>query len=160
MKRITHQNPDGRYVHACLDCGLAITNDSPLTVWICKCRGRVALQGPTVTVGAKPPTSTPKGPPRRFKFATPPCAYLGAETGEPVKVSCNGGTRRARECHCPDRPVVIGKRSGEPLPILAADNWWCGDLGPQVATGPRSIASCLTCPHRTPQLLLPAPPAD
>lgn len=158
MKRFTHRNPDGKYVHGCLDCGLALVNDSPLAVFICKCRGRLVQQLPTVSIGPRPATTKPKAPPRRFKFAVPPCAYLGAETGEPLKVSCNGGTRRARECYCPERPIVIGKRSGEPLPILAADNWWCSDLGPAKATTPRSIASCQTCKFRTPQLLLPAPP--
>lgn len=161
MKRFTNRNPDGKYVHGCLDCGLAIVNDSPATVWICKCRGRVVVQGPTVSIGPRPATATPKAKPRRFKFAMPPCAYLGTEVGDPIKVSCgSGATRMARECYCPERPVVVGKRSGEPLPNRAADNWWCSDLGPAKATTPRSIASCQTCPHRQPQLLLPAPPAE
>lgn len=119
-------------------------------------RERTEPVGPRVVERERKAAGTPPRRPLRFAFVPPPCAYLGPEVGKPIKVSCGGGTRKARECYCPDRPVVVGKRSGEPLPILAADNWWCGELGPMKTTTPRSIASCVTCPHRTPQLLLTA----
>lgn len=155
-----HRNPDGRFVHGCLDCKFAIVDEHPFAIFRCRCPHQPIATSPTKTLGKNPQTEKPPRRAKRFAFEIPPCAYLGPETGEPIKISCGGAHRRARECFCPDRLPVVTKRTGKVLPILAADSWWCNDLGPINAPGPRSVASCRTCPHRTPQRLLPAPSGD
>jgi hypothetical protein len=171
MRRIVNRNPDGQYAHACLDCGAAKLFPEKNVVWICKCATPQIFMLPTAsrnpakhmttrTRPVSPPASPPPRRKRRFKFFTPPCAYLGPETGEPLKVGCGVGLmKRARECWHPDREQVVDKKTGEKLPNLAADGWWCGDLGPPTAPFPTVHKACQHCPLRTPQKQLPAPTA-
>jgi hypothetical protein len=167
MNHYVKSTTDG-YVHGCRDCGRELP---PLKVarvaWICGCDQQIVMAAktprkPTITSRIATVTGNRTPPPARFRFKmpTPPCAYLGAETGEPIKIGCGGGgLRRLKECYCPTREHAVDKQTGLELPILAADNWWCGDLGNIQSVGPVQHQSCRTCTLRTPQKLLPAPEA-
>ena len=52
-RHIHHQNPDGKYVHACLDCKFAITDEYPFAVFRCKCPGQLVFHSPVKTVKKK-----------------------------------------------------------------------------------------------------------
>lgn len=145
----TKQLADGRYRHECTKCRAARVNEYARYMFPCRCKSRDALEPVTFPKAALSPLA--------FKPTVVPCAYLGEEVGEPIKVSCGGQWRRLRACHCPERPQLVSPRTQTVRQNLAADNWWCTDLGNIRPLKPSVYQACSTCPFRTPQLMLPAP---
>ena len=145
----TTQLNDGLYRHECDKCKASRVNKYLRYMFPCRCKTNEVL---------RPAPSFKPGPAAfSFKPVIVPCAYLGEEVGEPIKVSCGGQWRRLRACHCPERPQLVSPRTGAPRQNLAANNWWCTDLGNIRPPKPSVYQACSTCPFRTPQLMLPAP---
>lgn len=153
MQHVAHQNPDGLWTHFCTDCksGLKEPQKSKHVVWLCKCKGKQTTTMPTLKLGER---AKPQPIRIHFKVPKPKCAFLGAALGDPVKLSCGNQWQQPQECLCPSRIARID-RDGDPIPKLAADGWWCADLGVAYNdTKPRMYQLCQRCPFYEPQKLL------
>jgi hypothetical protein len=153
MPHVTHKNPDGKYVHFCTECAFALLGyeHARHVVFRCKCKHVQTTKFPTLTVG---PRDKPKPVRIRFTAPKPKCAYLAGPLGDPVKLTCGNQRAQPQECACPSRSHKLS-RDGNVLPTLAADGWWCSDLGKAYNdTKPRVLQLCQRCPYYLPQKLL------
>ena len=161
MPRFDHQNPDGKWVHGCTDCGAMLKGygHEPFVAWVCKCSRPKPVQGPKVTIGKKTAPATPakkRQPTQDDMRKAMPCVYLGELTGKAHKVGCVERHLEEHYCRCPQREVVEikSRRSASRLLIpKAVPKGRCRDL--EIYKG--AIVACIDCPHYRAGLLAGLP---